>query len=534
MFCMPKKDKNKSKKNLPQSLKLLLDLIRTMPPAQKRAFKRDSGFWTSRDKGLNYIALFDLISKFSNLEQKDDRDLAPYIHKHNIEFSEQNLSALSSYLYDRILQSMRFVATGSKTFKDLNGLMQDIHFLYNNSLRQACLSKIEEAKKLALEIDRPAYLLELTNMERRILPYMNLPNILERLEAINKLDTESREILGKYNEVYISMYDNWTFISKNVTFTEGHNQKFHELEQTYENSIRQSSSPRLKMAYLTLFEQKNIGNFNFKLINQESHIQKANDLRSQIVTLTKENPCLKEDDYPSYVESISQYLINLLKEKKYDKVIEELKELETTDDEFFRCQSLAFVQLQLFNQQNRFEEGYQYLQTYNIAHNLNLYQSQISSSRLMVMRFLGAYIVLALEKYKDLTVWANQLIKDPNFSIRFELRLSGHLLNAIAYYELNPANNIEAADLLDQMMRRIRLKKIELTTAQMAVLKDIKNLFSKYLLEHHNKENLKTWTQQAESVKGACGSTPMMSSFIVPLSWLLSRLKGTTIIQELN
>lgn len=526
--------KKKYKKNIPESLRLLLDIIKSMTPAQKKAFKRDSGFWTSRDKGLNYIALFDIVSQFSNLDHKAEHELVPYIHQKKPELSKQNLSAVASYLYERILQSMRFVATGSKTFKDLNGLMQDIHFLYNKSLLPACLEKIEEAQKLAHEIDRPAYLLELNNMERRILPIISPSNIYERLETINIIDKESRDILSRHNEIYTLMYDNWNFMNKNIPYTEEFNLQFKELEQAYNSLANLSNHPRLKLAYLTAFERKNAGDYHFKTIKQVIYAQKEQDVRDEIVALIKHSPCLKEDDYPRYLDIISMHLISLLKQKKYAKVYEELEELETTDDEYFRCQTLAFVRLQLFNQLNHFEEGYAYLQTYNIAYYLNLYQSQISLSRLMVMRFLGAYIVLALEKYKDLTVWANQLIKDPNFSIRFELRLSGHLLNAIAYYELNPDNNIEAADLLDQMMRRIRLKKIELTTAQMATLKDIKNLFSKYLLEHHNKDIIKTWIQQAESVKEACHTTPMMSSFIVPLSWLLSKLKGTTIIQELN
>lgn len=523
-----------NKKNIPPSLRLLLDIIKSMTPAQKKAFKRDSGFWTNREKGLSYIALFDIVSKFSSLDQKEEKDLVPYIRKQNAGLSEQNLSAYASYLYDRILESMRFVSSGSKTFKDLNGLMQDIHFLYNKSLLPACLQKIEQAKKLAHAIDRPAYLLELTNIERRILPFLSLSDIGERLDAINKLDTEIRHILSRHNEIYILMYDNWSFSSKNISYTEEFNLRFQELEQTYHSEIKNSGYPRLKLAYLTAFDRKNSGDHNFKLLEPVLYTQKEEEIRTQIVSLIKQYPSLKEDDYPGYLNVISTHLISLLKQKRYDEVYAELEELETTDDEYFRCQTLAYVRLQLFNQLNHFEEGYHYLQTYNIAHNLNVFQSQISLSRLMTMRFLGAYIVLALEKYKDLTVWANQLIKDPNYSIRFDLRLSGHLLNAIAYYELNPANNIEAADLLDQMMRRIRLKKIELNPAQMAVLKDIKNLFGKYLLEHHNKDNMKIWAEQAEVIRKACHTTPMMSTFVVPLSWLLSRLKGTTIIKELN
>ena len=104
------------KKNIPQSLRLLLDIIKSMTPAQKKAFKRDSGFWTSREKGLNYIALFDIVSQFSNLGHKEEHELVPYIYKKKPELSNQNLSANASYLYDKILQSMRFVSSGSKTF----------------------------------------------------------------------------------------------------------------------------------------------------------------------------------------------------------------------------------------------------------------------------------------------------------------------------------------------------------------------------------------------------------------------------------
>ncbi|GEM_PF-1932840 len=187
--------------NTPTLLRLYR-LIRVMTSPQKRDFRKNSRFagetrageTRAGDQEKNvksktlpyYIQLFDAINRFI-LDMKEVNLLQKHLERNHLG-NRATLSERADYLYTCILESLRSTPDRGEMLNRLNSLMQDINTLYHKGLRSDCQILIEEANKIAREIDKPAYLLELLWWQALLQPAET-----ERSKVIAVTDAATRE-----------------------------------------------------------------------------------------------------------------------------------------------------------------------------------------------------------------------------------------------------------------------------------------------------------------------------------------------------
>ncbi|HMX39461.1 MAG TPA: hypothetical protein PK971_01860 [Saprospiraceae bacterium] len=155
--------------NLPNVLKVYR-LIKAMSPAQKGQFRKYSKFWGERSKDTKitaskkestpfYLQLFDLLNKFIN-EGREEEGLQKYLERNRLG-NRTVLSDRAEHLYEYMLESLRNEPDKGRLNHQINQLLQDINMLYHKGLEKDALPLLAKARKIALIIDKPAYLLEL-------------------------------------------------------------------------------------------------------------------------------------------------------------------------------------------------------------------------------------------------------------------------------------------------------------------------------------------------------------------------------------
>lgn len=527
--------KNKSSLNKnPAALKKLYRLVESMTAAQKRAFKRDAKFWGEKENGLYYIALFDAVNNFCAKEEKKESDLAKFVEQNTSAAVRSSLTSKSSYLYEKILESMRFVSSGSRTFKELNGLMQDIHFLYNKNLLEDCLRKISEARELALEIDQPGYLIELNILEHRISQTINKDRTNHKFSDIGENNKETLRLIQRQAEL-ISLSDTLRrhSVSKKVILDKQIRQLAEQLLSEYQSGTKYDS-PRLEYQIVTACTNFYRYKFATGEISNEVFSFEVGKLQMRVVELMKTHASFREDQYPIFQFVMTNYLISLLFKGEFALVKEELAELEKTEDELFRCRTLAYVSLQLMIQERRLNDGYEYLTKHKIAKNLLTYNEQIWQSRLLTMWYLSGYICLGVSAHKELLTFSQRLMEDIQSTERLDLRYCGFFLNAIAKFELKKGDQVQCFDIIKKLFRHIEKRKTSIVEVEMECLIQLRKMFAAFWLKPRTKKSDEENIAKAEQLKIVCDSNTNTSCYAMLFCWLLSKLKNTPIQDELK
>jgi len=199
----------------------LHQLIQSLSKSEKRYFKLNSN-QNVRDKGKNYLKLFDLLEK---MPQYDEHDLENNLKKAGV--STQYLSADKNHLFQLILRSLRNFHTAKTSHLKVKECLEYTEILVDKGLLEIASQQLQKAKKIAIQHDLISYLPEILRMERKInggvLKVSEIDNLyteyedaIEKLQDFNELDflfrranlirqtlgkTRNPEELKKFDEV---------------------------------------------------------------------------------------------------------------------------------------------------------------------------------------------------------------------------------------------------------------------------------------------------------------------------------------------
>lgn len=162
-------------------------LIKSLNPEEKRQFKLFSSKY-QRQKGNNYVRLFDAIDKMA---QYDEDVLRQKFRKEK--FVKQ-LHVTKNYLYNLILHSLTLTHIENSPDAPLDGLLIQAEILFKKSLYDPCLKLVERGKELARKMERPILFLEFNAMEQRIaikryhVDYFRKMSVSGYYEVVNTLN----------------------------------------------------------------------------------------------------------------------------------------------------------------------------------------------------------------------------------------------------------------------------------------------------------------------------------------------------------
>jgi hypothetical protein len=161
----------------------LFDLIRSMTKSEKRYFKLSA----SPQKGeKNYLRLFDAIERQKSYDEEAiKRAFAG-------EAFVRQLHVAKNYLHKLILRSLRAYRAESSVDGQIQTLLQDARIFFEKGLARQCAGALKRARALAEEYERDYALLEIIDMEDRLLPDSNATG-----EALEASHTEWRALLRR-------------------------------------------------------------------------------------------------------------------------------------------------------------------------------------------------------------------------------------------------------------------------------------------------------------------------------------------------
>lgn len=518
------------KKNIPAVGKLFR-LVATLTPVQKRAFKRDARFWSDSENAPRYVALFDAVN----------RHLAKGGGEHTVldnllllpgNYSRSELSTFASYLYSRILGSMRFVPDHSLRFNNLNAFMQDVSFLYNKALYADCLPVLKEALDLAKKIDRPAYILELSLIERRIVTTLNVRNQAELLQKIQEREIEAiRQIrwFTRFSDL-ASLISNY-FARQTMVPLEIDKQVKRALGHFLPNQ-EEILQPRARYFLLR------IGTLYHSLLaatdlkNTQLHAETAIQFQERVVELYEKFLPLKEEEYATYVNMVDTLLQMMAQQGATDGFEERLAQIEQTQDDLLRYRTAAFLRMQMLNGRGDYKTLVDYCEHNEIALHLRRLQGQIWPSRVLNMWFLGIEAYFILGDYGKMSVWCEEFLKDSRNDLLPDVKVLANVLPAIAEYHTPNAHRDGPGRLLDNIVRNFQLRKKG--NPRNVFLYQLLRTLKKAFEMQHNTSVRNGVREQLEVLNREIRNTPNFAHYSLPLVWMYAQLNKTSVLEEME
>ena len=135
----------------------LFDLVHAMNKGERKSFRLLANYYSPDKK--NHLFLFDLLTK---MDHYDSGFLQQKLAEAAI---KTPLWALSTYLQEQILKSLRFSATDKTVDDKIINLTTNAKILRQKGLEKLSQSNMQKAKKLAIENEKFTLLLEIQNIE---------------------------------------------------------------------------------------------------------------------------------------------------------------------------------------------------------------------------------------------------------------------------------------------------------------------------------------------------------------------------------
>jgi len=153
-------------------------LIHALSKSEKRFFK----LYAARiadGRGKKFTHLFDCIAKQKIYNEEK-------ILARNKVFTKKQFPNLKVHLYNQVLRSLSIVSSGASLDIQLHYLMGQALLLYNKCLYQQSTRILEKAKKLALANNRNILVMDIVELEKKIMLHTVSVRTQDRIDRITK------------------------------------------------------------------------------------------------------------------------------------------------------------------------------------------------------------------------------------------------------------------------------------------------------------------------------------------------------------
>ncbi len=394
-------------------LQRLIRLVRSLTQSQKRDFKKYVKFWSGKSD-QKYLRLFDALSFYVN-SGKEEELLTDYLlNRKKFGDKPADLSALSQYLYRKILESLRTTPEGAPHLARLNALMQDLLFVYNKNLLSDCLPLIEEARELARALDKPAYELELLFWERRARAN---ERIRHRDEYFREYRAEEARLLGEI--AAFSRYNALAFelsylLRGRETLPETVESEvlslLPEMREGLPNGLSLRAKVRLGSALTTYHElQHTHSTSTDRGLIKMANLEKSLEYQEQVLSAYRANPVFFEEEQAQYALALEGHFNRCLRLGKMEEAERHIAILEQGKNEFLFCRSVAYVRLLHHIRQNEFRQARDFVVRHRLAESIEKHKNRFDEARLLALRFTCGQACFCLDDFGEAGDWFGQV-----------------------------------------------------------------------------------------------------------------------------
>jgi len=502
-------------------------LIHSMELNEKRYFKLQSSL---QKKNSNLTQLFDFLSFSEGYDEEMLRERFA-----GEKFLDQ-LAVTQNHLYELILRAMRaYHLKRSIDFK-LQGMMQDVQFLFEKGLKSQAEVVLRRLRKVAMKHDSFLILLQVVEYETKLIAEGFFVGNDET--DLDTLSDEYYEILGllqnerEYMDLQFKVFNNYYKIGierKN----EGHKTNDQIINQFALRHYDKALTFRSRIAFLNIHAQYNKINGKW---------EEAYRYRKQMLELVSERfgASFESDATKRYFVAINNLVPICMKLGRYDEVADLLNELDTIEErslathysvelgQRIRMQGMI-GRLALYTRLGKVEEG--------MAISADIFTNEEEIARyprkyvVMHLYFNLAYFLFSIGKFSEALHYANLILNDQDIRDIEDLHASTRLLAMMLQYELGRS---ELLEYLVRAARRYLVKLEGLYPFESVLLSFLRRASG--LLEMDVKVEFTNLRKQLVSVGYEPGDRNALSTLDL-LAWVDSKLEErplTDILKEKN
>ena len=443
-----------------------------MSKNEKRYFKVKVNAGNSgkeAEKARIYLKLYDTINQMDVFDPKLLKKKFP-----------TNLPAYQRQLFDSILRSMRDYQSKNSKQIQIKELIMDARYLYERSLYDLSSKRLEEAKKLAKQIDDQLALLDINKQERNLLRASATGKkgankeikeaILEKEYIIKNINQEYT-----FNDAYDSLF---SVVVRKRTLKE---EEKEELKAIYDPILFEVAA-----APESLFAKRRFLQSRALYYMMLEDFEQVNHYFSEVVDWWKNNPEIQKEAYYWYIIDLSNLLQNCMSVEDFElfeQIYTDLKnELEkSVGDKGFNehTRGVAFQKLYI-NQL-----GYLFFTDHlekiyplapEIEHALNTYKINLGSKLILLHNVMVIFFIL--EDFEQLSYWAQKIIDLIPAAYREDIQKIALVFNLICSLEdgvfLNDALSLKLAD--NHLKKTFNLKKNSFELKTVNTIKELDRL----------------------------------------------------------
>lgn len=422
----------------------LVRLMRSLTQSQKRDFKKYVKFWSGKS-GRQYLRLFDALSVYLKAG-KDEALLTEYLlARKKFGHRSADLSRPTIYLYRKILESLRTTPEGPAHLFHLLALLQDILFLYHKNLSADCIPLIEEARTLARDLDKPALLLELLFLERRVRINEQLRQPDEYFSRQRLEEERLQQQLAFFNRCNALVYELTYHARSREPVPTSLEVEATLLREAIQTDTLPGLSPRGKIRLYSALAIYHDLKHTHSAGTEKGLIKMANltqSLHYQELALEayRDTPLFFEAEQTQYVASLETYLNRCLRLGEVEKAERYMAVLEREKDAFLLCRTVAYIRLQHFIKNDDFRRAREYLVKRDLESAIEKFKNRFPESRLLALRFTCGQVFFCLDDFNRAEDWFRQ-VADMRPDIRPDAVWLCRLLKEICLFELGTYKN---------------------------------------------------------------------------------------------
>lgn len=417
----------------------LHQLIHSLELNEKRYFKLHASF---QKKNSNLAQLFDFLSGAKHYNEEE-------VHQafEGEKFLDQ-LAVTKNHLYEIILKSMRsYHLKRSVDFK-LQGMMQDVHFLYEKGLASQSETILRRLRKAAMKHDSFLVLLQVLEWETKLIAE---GFFVGKDEAdLDAISDEYYELLGllqnerEYIDLQFKVFNNYYKIG-----IERKNESYKTNDQIINQfALRDPERAltfRSRICFLNIHAQYNKINGNW---------EEAYRYRKELLNLVSERfgSSFEPEAVKRYFVAVNNLVPICMKLGKYDEVISLLNELDTIEERslatHYSIELGQRIRMQgiigrsaLYVRLGMKEEGLELAKW--VAENIQDVERYPRKYVVLHLYFNLAYFLFSVDKYSEAMQYINRITNDNDVRSIEDLHASTRLLTMMLQFELGRSELLE-------------------------------------------------------------------------------------------
>jgi hypothetical protein len=410
----------------------LYELVHSLELNEKRYFKLHASF---QKKNSNLAQLFDFLCSSAHY---DDNEVRAAFEGEK--FLDQ-LAVTKNHLYEVILKSMRSYHLKRSVDFRLQGMIQDVHFLYEKGLASQVETILRRLRKAALKHDSYLILLQVLEWETKLIAE---GFFVGKDEAdLDAISDEYYEVLGflqnerEYIDLQFKVFNNYYKIG-----IERKNEGYKTNEQIVNQFALKDSSRALtfrsKCCFLNIHAQHNKINGNW---------EKAYAYRKELLDLVAEryHETFEPESLKRYFVAINNLVPICMKLGKLEELMAMLNELDGLEEKALathysvelgnriRLQGMI-GRLALYTRLGMVEEGM--LLVERVKEMTDVIESYPRKYVVLHLYFNAAYFLFSIGKLSIAIQYINRIMNDNDVRSVEDLHASTRLLTMMVQYDM--------------------------------------------------------------------------------------------------